>query len=92
MPTKTDITHIIDMYERGSTSSKSLIHCVSCKDDLSGKKIIHIASSGKSRKEEENTVKTNGAGKVHKNPASKPDQIYGLLIKLLNFLMTLLKR
>jgi len=88
MPTNRDTINRINIHETGSTNPKSKIHCVNQSDNSSGKNNIHIAFSGKFSKNEKNTDSKKGAEKAHKNPASKPDQIYRLLKKPVNFLIT----
>jgi hypothetical protein len=46
-PINIDTIQRINVHERGSTSSKFIIHCVNWNEDLSGKKSIHSASWGK---------------------------------------------
>jgi hypothetical protein len=71
-----DTSQSISIQEEGSTSSKFVIHSVNWKDALSGKKSIHMASWGKFWNVVKNIVNMKGAEKDHKNPASKPGQMY----------------
>jgi hypothetical protein len=73
---------------RRTLKGPAVIQYVNSDSDTSGKKSTSFTSRGS----DGNSVNKKGAKKVHINPASKPDQMYRLLRKLIKPLIRLLKR
>jgi len=79
MPMGIDIAH-----SKKASNPRPTVQYVISNENVRGKKSIHMATWGKSEKVDKNASKMKGAGKDHKNPASKPDQTYRLLKTLTN--------